>query len=87
MGVELDVALTERAPLTLGQQLKALREGRTHLSARALSLNAGLSESYVGKVEAGHCEPSFRALSKIIVELGLNKGEAWVLIVQEAHRT
>lgn len=80
------MALTTRAPTSLGKQLKALREGRTHLSARALSLNAGLSESYVGKVEAGNCEPSFRALSKIIVELGLKQGEAWVLIMQEAQR-
>lgn len=81
------LALTVRAQAPLGLQLKALRESRTHLSARALSLNAGLSESYVGKVEAGNCEPSLRAFSKIVVELGLKPQEAWVLIMQEAHRT
>lgn len=72
--------------LTLGQALKALRESRTTMSARALSLAAGLSESYVGKVEAGNCEPSMRAFARIAVQLRLKPGEAWVLLVQEADR-
>lgn len=72
--------------MTLGAAIRALREQRTDLSARGLSLAAGLSESYVGKVEAGQVDPSFRAFSKIAVHLGLKPGEAWVMMVREANR-
>lgn len=72
--------------IALGSALKALREQRTRLSARALSLNAGLSESYLGKVESGLVEPSFKAFAKIAVELRMKPGEAWVLITREALR-
>lgn len=40
--------------LTVGHVIRATRE-RRKLSARALSLGAGLSDSYVGKVESGTC--------------------------------
>lgn len=72
--------------LTLGQALKALREQRTNLSARALSINAGLSESYVGKLEAGVCEPSARAFAKLAIQLRLKPAEVWVLLSREANR-
>lgn len=72
--------------MTLGQALRALRENRTTMSARALSLACGLSESYVGKVESGACEPSARAFAKIAVQLNLKPAEAWILLCQEARR-
>ena len=50
-----NAALDQRAldaDLTLGQAIELLRRP-TGMSARALSLHSGLSESYVGKVEKG----------------------------------
>lgn len=46
----------------------------------------GLSESYVGKVESGVLEPSFRAFSKIAVGLNMSPGEMFILATQEANR-
>lgn len=67
---------------TLAMLLRAYREARG-LSARELSLSSRLSASYVGKVEAG-MEPSFRAMAKIIQQLGMTRGEVGVLLVLEA---
>lgn len=71
--------------LTVGHVIRAMRE-RRRLSARALSLSAGLSESYVGKVESGACEPSLRAFAKIVTQLGLNAQEVFLVLQQEARR-
>lgn len=71
--------------LTVGHVVRSVRE-RKRLSARALSLAAGLSDSYVGKVESGACEPSLRAFAKIVVQLGLTAQEAYVILQQEARR-
>jgi predicted transcriptional regulator len=76
----------QQSAISLGAALKALRESRTDLSARALSLAAGLSESYVGKVESGQVEPSVRAFAKIVTHLRVKPGEAWVLLTREADR-
>lgn len=59
--------------------LKARRcaDGR---SARRLSLDAGLSESVVGKVESGAIEPSLRVFAAIVAELGLNQREIALLV-------
>lgn len=73
--------------IPLGTALRALREDRTSLSARGLSLTAGLSESYVGKVESGQVEPSVRAFAKIVVHLRLKPAEVWVLLSREANRS
>lgn len=72
--------------IPLGVALRALRENRTTLSARGLSLAAGLSGSYVGKVESGQVEPSVRAFARIVVHLGMKPAEAWVLLAREANR-
>lgn len=80
-------AAVQRAHLTVGDTIRHLRENRTTLSARALSIAVGLSDSYVGKVESGNIEPSFRAFSKIAKGLGMSPPEIYVLVQQEAGRT
>lgn len=54
------------------------------LSARALSLEAGLSPSYVGKLEGGEIEPSVKAFAKIALVLGMNQGEIAFCVLSEA---
>ncbi len=54
------------------------------LSARALSLEAGLSPSYVGKLEGGEIEPSVKAFAKIALALGMNQAEIAFCVLQEA---
>lgn len=50
-------------------------------SARSLSLAAGLSESYVGKLEKGELkEISLRSFSRIVAELRLNPHEVMILV-------
>lgn len=68
---------------TVGMLLRAYREAKG-MSARELSVSAGLSASYCGKVEAGTMAPSFRAMAKIMYRLGMTNGEIGVLIVLEA---
>ncbi len=50
------------------------------LSARALSAAAGLSPSYVSKIEAGEMEPSFRAFCNIAAVLELSDAEIVFLV-------
>lgn len=76
--------VTGRGPV-LGDLIRRSREAR-HLSARALSAQADLSPSYVGKVEAGEIEPSLRAFARIAMALGLTSQEIR-LCVLEASRT
>lgn len=76
----------ESPQLTLGYVVRTLRRQRTTMSARALSIYAGLSESYVGKVESGNMDPSMRAFAKIAVALKLTPGELAVIINREAHQ-
>lgn len=71
--------------LTLGGVLKSARE-QLNLSKRQLSLAAGLSESYVGKVESGEIDPSFRCFAKLACQLNLNAREVHLLVLQEASR-
>lgn len=68
---------------SLGMLLRSYRQAQG-LSARALSLSSGLSESYCGKVESGVMEPSFRAIAKIMKRLGLTRGEIAVLVLLES---
>lgn len=65
--------------VTVASLLRARRsaDGR---SARRLSLDAGLSESVVGKVESGAIEPSLRVFAAIVTELGLNQREITLLV-------
>jgi len=72
----------ERDQLTFATALTTLRKSRGY-SARRLSLAAGLSESYVGKVESGRMEPSFRAFCAIAHVLQLNAREIHFLVLRE----
>lgn len=48
---------------------------------------AGLSPSYVGKVESGEVsDPSFRSIARLMIELDLNSLEIVQLVRQEALR-
>lgn len=67
--------------LTIGEIVAWLRTQRTSLSSRGLSLQAGLSPSYVGKVEAGHLDPSLRAFGLIAQTIGMNEGEVFVAVM------
>lgn len=55
------------------------------LSARALSIKAGLSPAYVCKVENGSIEPSLRGFARLAVALSMTKAELWVCINNEAN--
>lgn len=63
-----------------------MRREAQGITARSLSLAAGLSESYVGKVEKGTMEPSLRAFGKIAKQLDLTPREVFLLTMQEAER-
>lgn len=69
--------------LTVGEAIREFREAR-HISRRSLSLQAGLSESYVGKIESGMIEPSLRGFAKLAVCLRLKPGEIHALLCVEA---
>lgn len=62
----------------------ALRQHRVEhgLSAREVSLRAGLSESYLGKVEAGRIDPSLHCFGKISQVLHLSPHEVYFLVCQ-----
>lgn len=53
---------------------------RRGLSARALSKAAGLSDSYVSKMEAGAIKPNLDAYARIAKELSLNDREVLFLL-------
>ena len=65
--------------VTVGSILRACRIARGY-SARRLSLDAGLSESVVGKIESGAVEPSLRVFALVVRELGLSDREIAVLV-------
>jgi len=59
--------------------MKFLRE-RSEISARELSSRAGLSASYVSKVESGSVLPTIESFSKLISELNVTDMEIVYLI-------
>lgn len=71
--------------LTVGAILRACRMARG-VSARRLSLDAGLSESVVGKVESGAVEPSLRVFALVSQQLRLSDREI-ALLVRLASRS
>lgn len=70
--------------LTAAKAIRAYRQARG-LSARALSLAAGLSPSYVGKLESGAIEPKLRAVAKVTTCLGMKPREVHILMALEAR--
>lgn len=71
--------------LTLADAIRYLREKRG-FSARSLSLKAGVSPSYVGKLESGEIEPSVRVFARIALVLGMSQPEIFFCVVQEGLR-
>lgn len=72
--------------LTVADAIKAVRE-RRGFSARALSLAANLSPSYVGKVESGQItDLSLAAFAAISSVLNLAPQEIYLLVREEAAR-
>lgn len=57
------------------------------MSARALSIAVGLSDSYIGKVENGTLDPSLRSFAKIAKGLGMTPPEIYIVVSQESTRT
>lgn len=80
-----DSDATEADDLSLAAAMRAIRQSKK-ISARALSLKAGLSQAYCGKVEKGHLEPSLRAFACIVRTLGLSPREVHLLVMREAMR-
>lgn len=68
---------------SVGALIRRCRE-RQKISGRTLSASAGLSPSYISKVEAGEIEPSLRAFSKIALVLRMTQQEIWLCVVQAA---
>ena len=56
------------------------------ISARALSLSAGQSASYVSKLEAQAIEPSFTAFARLVTALGFSSSEVALVVALEAQR-
>ena len=71
------------APLTAAAAIRFCR-GKAGLSARALSLKAGLGEAYVCRVESGSLEPSLRAFARLAAVLGMSNAEMAVVLRHEA---
>lgn len=71
--------MAELRALSLPEALREFRE-RRGLSKRALSQKAGLSASYVGKLEDEGIEPSVRAFAVIVLALELTPYETLFLI-------
>ena len=71
--------------VSLGDIIKSARE-RRGLSARALSVQAGLSPSYVSKLEAGEIEPSVRAFARLAYQLQMNPLEVYFSVMLERLR-
>lgn len=63
----------------LSEMLRRFREDRG-LSRYALSRKAGLSDSYVGKLEGGNIEPSLKAFAAIALALGLASHEVFFCV-------
>jgi transcriptional regulator with XRE-family HTH domain len=60
---------------------------RRGLSARALSLKAGLSPAYVTKLESGAiAEPSLSAFARLARETEMTPAEVWVCVVTEGAK-
>ena len=65
-------------------QLLRMARQRRGMSARAVSAQAGLSASYVGKIENEECEPSLAVFARIACALELNPIELWTIVQLEA---
>lgn len=71
--------------IPLGEILRIKRQSKK-LSARATSVAAGLSESYVGKIEKGEIDVSLRAFSQIAKVLEFTDLEIACVVRWESMR-
>lgn len=71
----------------LVRELLRLQRRQREVSARSLSLAAGLSDSVVGKIESGEIQPSLRAFARIVAQLQLSDREIAVLVRLAARDT
>lgn len=78
--------VTQRVPVVGAKEAIAQGRLRLGLSKQRLGLRAGLSESYVGKLEKGECEPSLRTFALLAHALELTAAEIYVVIQGEAMR-
>jgi transcriptional regulator with XRE-family HTH domain len=69
-----------RSPLVKVRELLRARREACGLSARRLSINAGLSDSMIGKVESGEVQPSLRTFAQIAAQLHLSDREIALLV-------
>lgn len=81
----LTIRVVGQVLLTAGEIISMVR-ARKGWSARELSKRAGLSPSYVTKLEAGEIEPSLKAFSSLAVALNMTTTEIVFSIWQEAGR-
>lgn len=56
------------------------------LSARAVSLQANQSASYMSKIESGQVEPSFLAFARLVTTLKFSPAEIALVVALEAQR-
>lgn len=67
----------------VAEVIRHLRE-KKGWSTRALSQAAGLSPSYVSKLESGEIEPSLRVFGRLALVLEMNQYEVYVCVMREA---
>ena len=70
----------------VGAAIRFARQ-RRRLSARQLSEAAGLSPSYVSKVESGEIEPKLTTFGKIAVELEMSPEEICFCVLSAVNET
>lgn len=73
------MSASDMEQVSLGELIRYKRES-LGLSAREVGRRAGLSDSYVIKVEANKMSPSFKAISRIMVVLSFSTYEILLAI-------
>lgn len=80
----MSLATMDGTPTTLAARLRSARR-KTNLSARALSLRAGISHALVGMIERGSVtNPRGETLRKLAATLGVSL--AWLMTGDEESR-
>lgn len=85
MSTTTRAARLRRGPGPVGMAIRTMRE-RRRMTKRALSLVAGLSESYVGKVESGEIEPSVRTFGMLARALAMTSSEITAVVLAAGDR-
>lgn len=80
----MSARLIQRAPNVGVAEAIRYKRHAVNVSKQALGVEAGFSQSYVGKVERGDCVPSVRAFAKLAVALHMTPLEIYVVLVLES---